>query len=105
MKLTKKQFKHYVGLYHQMYDEETNIIEALGTCPDWKMGGWLENYYNLLHDVCECKIGEYQSILDWYCFETDFGEHDNVVTVDDVEYTIKTLDDLWDYITTVESED
>ena len=104
MKLTKKQFCTAVDTYKSMLQEEEEIIEVLNVGPEWKGSGWIENYYELLSDLCEMEEDPiYGSDLDWFCFDTDFGRKEDYCKVYDQEtgrtWTIKDPEILYDFIT------
>ena len=52
--------------------------------PDWVCGRWLNNYYNLLTDLCEFENDDFEQMygtdLDWYCWETQFGKSNTTIT-------------------------
>ena len=103
MKLNKLQFIKYVETYKKMLYKETNIINALGDCIEWEPGNWINNYYKLLSDMCELKENNiFGTSLDWFCYETDFGTHDNMINIMDngkhkIIY-INNAEDLYNYI-------
>lgn len=104
MKLDKRQFCTAVDTYRSMVDEESKIIEALDITPEWKMGEWVNNYYELLSDLCDLEEDSYIGTdLDWFCFETDFGRRKDWCKVYDHEtgrtWTIETPEILYDFIT------
>ena len=52
MKLNKKQFCIAVNTFKEMMEEENDLINALDISPEWKPGHWINNYYELLEEVC-----------------------------------------------------
>lgn len=103
MKLNKLQFIKYVETYKKMLYKETNIIDVLGDCIEWEPGNWINNYYKLLSDMCELKENNiFGTSLDWFCYETGFGTHDNMINIVDNEehkiIYINNAEDLYNYI-------
>ena len=104
MKLNKRQFCMAVETYQTMWEEESAIIDMLDLSPEWKCGEWVNNYYELLTELCELEEDSYIGTdLDWYCFETDFGKRKDYCKVYDIEtgrtWTITTPEILYDFIT------
>lgn len=104
MKLDKRQFCTAVDTYKTMLEEEHQMIDVLDISPDWKGSEWIENYYDLLSDLCELEEDPYVGTdLDWFCFETDFGEKKDYCKVFDKDtshtWTIETPETLYDFIT------
>lgn len=102
MKLTKAQFCKYVNTYEEMLRESYEATSSLGIV-QWVPDKWINNYYNMLSDMCELyedkNIG---TILDWFCFETDFGANEemNKIYEDGREWPwrIESPEVLYDYI-------
>ena len=94
MRLTKDEFINCVKTFKEMYDEESNILNALDSSPDWKPGNWVINYYNMMSMLCDFTEEQYEDVcgtpLDYYCWELDFGTSENS--------DIKSVDDLYEYI-------
>ena len=104
MKLDKKQFCIAVDTYKTMLEEECQMIEALDISPEWKGSEWIENYYELLSDLCELEVDRlYGSDLDWFCYDTKFGTVKDMNKVYDTEtnrtWTIDSPEILYDFIT------
>ena len=104
MKLDKKQFCTAVETYQTMMEEEKQIANALDLGAEWKCAEWIENYYDLLTELCELEVDPYVGTdLDWFCYETDFGRRADYCRVYDKEtgntWTIRTPETLYDYIT------
>ena len=104
MKLSKKQFCIAVETYKTMLEEECQMIEALDISPEWKGSEWIENYYELLSDLCELEVDRlYGSDLDWFCYDTKFGTVKDMNKVYDTEtnrtWTIDSPEILYDFIT------
>lgn len=104
MKLDKRQFCIAVETYKEMMDEEEDIAQVLDIGPEWKGAEWIQNYYDLLSDLCELEEDPYVgSDLDWFCYETNFGRREDMCKVYDVHtghvWTITTPDILYDFIT------
>ena len=103
MKLDKRQFCIAVNTYKSMLKELEEIENAVGgelRVPT----DWIDNYYELLTDLCELETDPYVGTdLDWFCFETDFGEKKDYCKVFDKDtghtWTIETPDILYDFIT------
>ena len=104
MQLDKRQFCIAVNTYRDMRTEEQMIQNALGNSAEWIPGEWINNYYELLSDVCDLEVdANYGTDLDWFCYETDFGRRKDYCKVYDQEtgrtWTIETPEILYDYIT------
>ena len=104
MKLDKRQFCIAVNTYRDMLTEEQMIQDALDISAEWKPGEWIQNYYELLSDVCDLEVdANYGTDLDWFCYETDFGRRKDYCKVYNQEtgrtWTIETPEILYDYIT------
>ena len=104
MKLDKRQFCIAVKTYKEMIDEEEAIAQVLDISPEWKGAEWIQNYYDLLSDLCELEADPYMGTdLDWFCFETNFGRRKDMCKAYDHEtgrtWTIETPDILYDFIT------
>ena len=104
MRLTKDEFINGVNKVKQMHDEETLIINAIDVAPEWVCGKWLWSYYELLNAMCDLPVNNIIGTdLDWYCWETQFGKHNNEITIDIDDgddckvYAINTPEDLWDF--------
>ncbi len=105
MKLNKKEFCAAVDTYKSMLEEENKLIDALDISPEWTPGEWINNYYELLFYLCELEDDSiYGTVLDWFCFETHFGEdRDNKIYDGKKEWTINSPEILYDYIMEVEN--
>lgn len=104
MKLDKAQFCTAVKTYKVMLEEQDELLDALNANIEWKPGEWINNYYDLLSDLCELDEDPYISTdLDWFCFETDFGRRKDMCKVFDHEtsrtWRIETPDILYDFVT------
>ena len=104
MKLDKRQFCIAVDTFKTMLEEEHQIIDVLDISPEWKGMEWIDNYYELLTDLCELEENpNYGTDLDWFCFETDFGRKADYCKVYDQEtgrtWTIRSPEILYDFIT------
>ena len=104
MKLNKQQFCTAVDTYKSMLEEEDELINVLDICPEWKPGTWIQNYYELLAELCELEDYEYIGTdLDWFCFETNFGRRKDMCKVYDHEtglsWNITDPEILYDFIT------
>ena len=104
MKLNKRQFCIAVDTFKTMLEEERQIIDVLDIGPEWKGGDWIQNYYELLTDLCEFEEDPiYGNDLNWFCFDTDFGRKEDYCKVFDNEtgrtWTIRDPEILYDFIT------
>lgn len=90
--------------YQTMLEEETQLLQALDSSPEWVGAHWIESYYELLSEMCELEEDDYTGTdLDWFCFETNFGRKEDYCRVYD-EHTgntwrITTPEVLYDFIT------
>ena len=104
MKLSKHQFCVAVRTYQSMLEEDNELIDVLNVTPEWKPSEWVNNYYELLIDLCDLEVDEYIGTdLDWFCFETDFGKREDLYKIYDKEtgrtWRIESPEILYDYIT------
>ena len=108
MKLSKEQFVEYVNRYEQMLKEEYVIMDVLDASPEWKPSGWLNSFYDLLSDMCELKEDIIcGSTLDWFCWETEFGEREDMRVIevsDGIKWDITDAGVLYDYLMEYEVE-
>ena len=99
MKLSKSQFCTYVDTYKEMLEQEDKILNVLGADCEWTPSNWINNYYNMLTDLCELPedkiIGNF---LDWFAFDTNFGKRDNIIFCDGRKWTINSPEILYDFI-------
>lgn len=99
MKLSKEQFVKYVNEYKRMQKEESEIIDALDVCPEWRPSGWLNSFYDFLDEMCELEpdpvIG---TTLDWWVLETNFGKTNATIWVDGKEIELFDARALYDYL-------
>lgn len=107
MKLNKEQFIKHVNEYHEMLDKETQILNILGGVAEWEPREWLNNYYDFLSEMCELEDSSNGTILDWFCFETNFGEDEPYILTEEpdgaiVEIVIDSAGVLYDYLVTYE---
>lgn len=110
MKLTKHQFCKAVDTYKEMLNQEHQIIDILDICPEWAPGAWINNYYEFLSDMCDLEENPiYGTTLDWFCFETDFGQKTDYNKIYDINtnrtWRIESPETLYDYIMEVEKEE
>lgn len=103
MKLSKHQFCVAVRTYQSMLEEDSELIDVLNVTPEWKPSEWVNNYYELLTDLCDLEVDEYIGTdLDWFCFETDFGKREDLYKIYDKEtgrtWRIESPEILYDYI-------
>lgn len=104
MKLDKKQFCTAVNTYKTMLEEENQILDVLDMSPNWKCSEWINNYYELLTDLCELEKDDlFGSDLDWFCFDTKFGTDTDMYKIYDTEtgrtWRIESPEILYDFIT------
>ena len=104
MKLSKRQFCIAVNTYKEMLEEEEKLLDALDITPEWKPGEWINNYYELLTDLCELETDDlYGSDLDWFCFDTKFGTDKDMCKVYDTKtgltWHVESPEILYDFIT------
>lgn len=104
MILSKEQFVKYVNILRTMITQADKIYIALHGEVNI-FDEWTNYYYSLLSDMCELDENIYGgSVLDWYCFETDFGKIDNILrwnyldTDKVIETRITTPEDLYNFI-------
>lgn len=101
MRLTKEEFVNAVNTYQKMLAEECEIIDVMDMCPEWKPGTWVNEYYNLLSSMCELEENDiYGTDLDWFCYDTAFGENEKFTKVYDgvTEWNITNPEILYDFI-------
>lgn len=107
MKLTKEQFIYFVYEYQDMRAKENKILKALGGCAEWAPSEWINSFYDLLSKMCELKDSPNGTTLDWFCFETDFGEDEPFILREEpdgaiTEIVIDSAAALYDYLVTYE---
>lgn len=101
MRLTKEEFVEAVNTYQKMSRQESSIMNMLDASPEWKPGTWVDEYYNLLSNMCELEENDiYGTDLDWFCFDTAFGENEEFTKVYDgaTEWNITSPEILYDFI-------
>ena len=84
-------------------EQENTIIEVLDISPEWVGSEWINNYYELLTDLCELERDQYIGTdLDWFVYETDFGRKKDYNRIYDINtgkvWTISSPEILYDYI-------
>ena len=112
MKLTKEQFIHCIETYKKMREEETELFNALHLYDECIFDEWLNNYYDLLSEMCEFDI-PYNDIgwvsdLDYFVFELDFGRLYRDGCIEDADgnpIKMSTAEELWDILTKGGSND
>lgn len=87
-----------------MCEEEKKITDALNIGAEWAGADWINNYYELLTELCELEEDPHVGTdLDWFCFETDFGRKKDYCKVydkfTDRTWRIETPETLYDFIT------
>ena len=104
MILSKEQFIKYVNILRTMITQADKIYIALHGEVNI-FDEWTNYYYSLLSDMCELDENIHGgSVLDWYCFETNFGQIDNILrwnyldTDKVIETRITTPEDLYNFI-------
>ncbi len=86
MQLDKRQFCIAVSTYRDMLEEAEAIQNALDIGDEWKPREWINNYYELLSDICDLEVDvNYGTDLDWFCYETNFGRFKDCCKVFDPE--------------------
>ena len=103
MKLNKYQFCTAVKTYESMLEELNQITQALDISSDWRGAEWVNNYYELLTELCELDEDPYLGTeLDWFCYETEFGQKEDYYKIFDHEtnrtWRITSPDILYDFI-------
>ena len=86
-----------------MMEQEKQIADALDIGSEWAGTEWIDNYYELLFDLCELEDdGVYMNDLDWFIFETDFGRKKDYATMYDANtgrtWCITSPEILYDFI-------
>ena len=107
MKLIKQEFINGVNTIKEMIIQSDKITKALhvdsSICDEW-----ISKYYNLFSKMCQLEENiDGGSLLDWYCFSTNFGEIDNILFWESFDETgktrqtrITTPEELYDFIDT-----
>lgn len=99
MKLNKTQFCTYINKYREMLEQEDEILEVLKVDSEWAPSDWISNYYEVLSDMCELpKSKNTGTLLDWFVFDTNFGEVRNVVLNKGRRWIIDSPQILYDFI-------
>ena len=102
MKLTKKQFCTCVNKYRDMLEQEQQIVDSLDI-GEWVPSSWINSYYELLDELAELPEDYwFGNMLDWYCFETDFGRNEKENKIQRVDngatVRINSPEALYDFI-------
>lgn len=102
MRLTKEEFVKAVNTYQKMLEEENEVMKVFDIMnPEWIGGRWIDEYYNLLSKMCELEKDElFGTDLDWFCYDTAFGENEELTKVYDgvTEWNITSPEILYDFI-------
>lgn len=105
MKLTRDQFNRAVNNYITMSEQLNNLCDAIGCYAENVFDTWQSYYYDLLTECCDFTEEDFDdytgTILDYWCFELDFGdkyEEDSIKDNDGKPVPLKTIDELYDYI-------
>ena len=99
MKLKKAQFCEYVNKYKEMLEQEEKITDVLGIDWEWTPADWIENYYQMLSNLCELpKDNIAGTVLDWFVYDTNFWKEDNTILCDGKKWTINSPEILYDFI-------
>jgi len=83
-----------------MTEQEQEITGSLNIPPEWVCSEWIENYYNLLKELCELEENRYFGTdLDWFVYDIDFGRAEGCHVYDgDRLWTISSPEILYDFI-------
>ena len=89
--------------YQTMLEDETQLLQALDSSPEWVGAHWIESYYELLSEMCELEEDDYgDTDLDWFCSETNFGKNVDYRKMYDMNtgrtWDIKSPEVLYDFI-------
>ena len=101
MRFTESEFIDAITLYEKMYREEDQIINAMDINPEWVPGEWISNYYNIIREMCDFAEEDYDTALEFYCYELDFGKEWTLgrYIVDGKDVPLRDPYDLWAAIT------
>ena len=81
-------FQNMYYIYNKLTDDYEQAI----------YGAAIENYYDLIIQMSDIEE-ENIALFDYFCFTLDFGRdekaEDTIVSVDNEEYELKTIEDLW----------
>lgn len=98
MKLTRDQFNRAVNNYITMSEQLGNLCDAMGCYAENVFDTWKSYYYDLLTECCDFKEEDFDdytgTILDYWCFELEFGRY----IPDGTPILLNTIDDVYDYI-------
>lgn len=87
--------------YHQLTDDFCTILETLGGHESYCNAFIYTEYEAAVVDLLKCifQIPEDDDILEWYIYDTNFGE-DTVpeIKIDDKEYILDTTDKLYNFL-------
>ena len=101
VRLHPTEFEVFLHKYEQMLNEESKIFEILGIDSVWKPGTWINDYYDLLTELCdfsdEEKSQEGGTLLDYFVYKLDFGRkwEPGMYTVDGEDVPLKTALNLY----------
>ena len=104
MKLTRDQFNRSVNNYITMSEQLDNLCDAMGCYAENVFDTWQSYYYDLLTECCDFTEEDFDdyggTILDYWCFELEFGEkyEEGCIKEDGTPIFLNTIDDVYDYI-------
>lgn len=79
MRLTREEFIQAIKVIETMINEENSIMNALDINPEWTPGTWVNEYYELVSQMCDFRENDYTidygSDLDYFCWELNFGKN------------------------------
>jgi len=96
--MTKEQFIKRIQLIQNFHSEQETLSALIGKISD---GYCIVDFGNYLVDEMVCMINEAlhiedEDLLDWWLYE----DVDKVIYNNDKAISVRTLDELWDYIDT-----
>lgn len=106
MNLSKKDFCEALKVLRTTEKEEQKIFSLLTPSPEWIFSKWINRYYELLIRACGYEGVDEKilvDLLDWFCYETDFGEKEEYNKIYDADSgeivaTIDSPEVLYDYL-------
>ena len=98
MRLSKSEFISHLNKYKDMYDQLLKVEDVLDCDPETTFSKWVDEYYNFLSDLCGLSEDDYGTMLDYYCYECDFGERCVIREADGTERKIHTPAQLYDFL-------
>lgn len=100
----KAQFIKYMNIYKAYHEYEDKLYNlGINIWERDEIGNLITCYIDMLIRLYE---DEENGFIEYFIYELNFGEYGNKykITINDKEYSLNTLDDLWELLTLKENE-